>query len=387
MRDVDSFSLFCLHRSNKHLPNQSNRSHVQRRQFLQTSGLTLVSTMSIAGCLSSSSDSNTETVDSGMSDDAESDDSSYDNSDSSDYDAEATTERALEAPPRESEVFAAIEATSDELQITFESNPVVQSRNTVKSTPTATTKEAGTTIPTTTNSANGTGTPTAVATSNMSVTATPATQTSTDATDRSFSLWSLVPVGTASARSPGRGGRSGSGRSGGSGGKKSGGGSSGKSGSGKKGSGSSGKSGSGSSSGGTRPSAGKRGSGKSSFRGRNGRYKWHGGHYSLWHDRHDDEVHEYDANVTQCGVGYLGSETDDEYDLPEAGAVEWDHDCDGDHTEMTVTPDETGWYRVGARLGATADDHDFGWEAVDLKLVEHDGELEIDSQWKISPRL
>ncbi|WP_435155541.1 hypothetical protein [Haladaptatus sp. DFWS20] len=108
----------------------------------------------------------------------------------------------------------------------------------------------------------------------------------------------------------------------------------------------------------------------------------------MWHDRYGDEVEEYDAIVNGCGIGDIGSEETTEYDLPGAGPIGWDNDCDGDHTEMQFTTDEAGWYRVGARLGTSDGEHDFGWEAVDVKIVKGtDSEWEIDSQWKVSLRL
>ena len=88
-----------------------------------------------------------------------------------------------------------------------------------------------------------------------------------------------------------------------------------------------------------------------------------------------------------CGVGYLADSDATDEELPDAGPVEWTAPCDGDHDELAVEPSEPGWYRVGARLRGAADGRDFGWEAVDAKLVEDEEGWRIDSQWKVSPRL
>ncbi|ODR82378.1 hypothetical protein BG842_01305 [Haladaptatus sp. W1] len=92
--------------------------------------------------------------------------------------------------------------------------------------------------------------------------------------------------------------------------------------------------------------------------------------------------------MSNCGVGRIGSADATEDDLPGVGAIDWNSECDGDHAEMRFTPSASGWYRIGARLQTTDERRDFGWEAVDVKIVETDeSRWVIESQWKVSPRL
>jgi hypothetical protein len=66
--------------------------------------------------------------------------------------------------------------------------------------------------------------------------------------------------------------------------------------------------------------------------------------------------------------------------------VDWE--CDGDHAEMTFTPTDPGWCHVGARLWFADGSHDFGWEAVDLRVLGGESSAcTIESQWKVSSRL
>ncbi|UPW01428.1 hypothetical protein M0R88_04825 [Halorussus gelatinilyticus] len=372
---------------------------MQRRQVLQTSAATLGAAVGLTGCLSSSSDDQqTRRPDTERPNDR----SDLDETDAVETasDDPETTETPADptAPPRESAVFAAVEVSEARLLVTFESNPVVESL--------AESGETTTAADATRTATNETATTTTTATANRTTTSGTATASETATTTSSLgslgdSLAALLPVGVAAGRpgrgGGGRGGRSGGGRnggsgSGGSGWGGSGGGVGGSGGSGRSGSGRSGgsKSGSGSGSsgsGGRKPSPGKRGSGESPARGRNGRHKWHGGSYAAWRGRHGHRVRDADARVVQCGVGYIGDPDATEEELPGAGPVEWTHRCDGDHDEMAVVPSDPGWYRVGARLRGTAEGRDFGWEAVDAKLVDGDDGWRIDAQWKVSPRL
>ncbi|MFC7082186.1 hypothetical protein [Halorussus caseinilyticus] len=364
---------------------------MQRRQVLQTSVATLGAAVGLAGCLSGSSDDPQTRRPDDRSEPADDSESAENVPEDHDADDAAETPTDLTAPPRESAVFAAVEASGTRLLVTFESNPVVESRADLAGTTTPAGSETATNATANATATNATATTenaTATATTATTTTNATATATRTETSSSALgllgdSLAGLVPVGTAAGRSPGRGGggrsgggRSGSGRSGRSGGSKSGSGRSGRSGGSKSGSGGS-----------RKPDPGKRGSGASPSRGRNGRYKWRGGAYAAWHDRHAHEVREYAAVVADCGVGYLGDVDATEDALPGARAVEWDRRCDGDHAEMTFEPSGPGWYRVGARLRSGAGDHDFGWEAVDVRLRDGDDGLVVDSQWKVSPRL
>lgn len=354
---------------------------MQRRQVLQTTVAALGAGIGLAGCLSSSDDRASTRVTEGAS--RESDAVETTPTDRDDPEADVSTEEPTdpEVPPRESEVFAAVEVSENRLRVAFESAPVVQSRMSAAETATEGGSDARNATATATNS---TSRSTPSATGNATSVAT----TDESSFERlAGSLAALSPVGVAAGRSPGKGGRSGGSRSGRSGSGGSGWGGR-KGGSGISGSSKSGKSGSASGGGRSRrPAAGERGSGASSARGRNGRYKWRGGRYAAWFDSHGHEVRDYDAAVVECGVGYLGGPDATEAGLPGPGPVEWTRRCDGDHDEMAFEPSESGWYRVGARLRAADGDRDFGWEAVDVRLLDGDDGWLVDSQWKVSPRL
>lgn len=121
--------------------------------------------------------------------------------------------------------------------------------------------------------------------------------------------------------------------------------------------------------------------------GRNGRNKWHGGSYAAWHDDHDDEVEEYRCQISECGVGYLGSDEEYSDDPPGAGAVEWDKTYSNPQQSMRYNNLQPGWYRVGAHLMSMNGSHDFGWEAVDFQMMSEGSGYSVANEWKISPRL
>ncbi|ODR82379.1 hypothetical protein BG842_01310 [Haladaptatus sp. W1] len=166
---------------------------MQRRQFLQKS-VPLAVGVGAAGCTDSSTDSSSA----GYATDeiASNEGNAWDDSDTAESDG---SDPALEAPPRESEVFEAIESGDrrETVVVTFEANPVVQARI-----------GSGTTTTTMTTHTDAENTTTRTTVESTTTTDEESSRTWMD----SLSPDSLLPVGVAAGR--GRGGRSGGGRSG-----------------------------------------------------------------------------------------------------------------------------------------------------------------------------
>jgi hypothetical protein len=158
---------------------------------------------------------------------------------------------------------------------------------------------------------------------------------------------SLNPIGVASAQKGGRGGRGATGR--------------------------------GRSSGGVVPT------------GTHGRKKYHGDddEYEEWREDNENEIRRYrDVTVAEVGYARIGEVTDEEEELPGVGTVPWDRTADlaaGESAGFGI--DRQGWYRAGSRLTADGGSHDFGWESVDAQVRRAGDGFEVESKWKMSPRL
>ncbi|AUV80627.1 hypothetical protein C2R22_02265 [Salinigranum rubrum] len=119
-------------------------------------------------------------------------------------------------------------------------------------------------------------------------------------------------------------------------------------------------------------------------------YAWyHGTHDDDdWYDNHSDEVTRYAAAVGTVGFAYLGRNATYVDDPPDPGPVSWDRTVDDPSDEASFQASNEGWYRTGAELVGERVDHSFGWASVDV-LVEDDlgGEMAIEEEWKVSPRV
>jgi hypothetical protein len=117
---------------------------------------------------------------------------------------------------------------------------------------------------------------------------------------------------------------------------------------------------------------------------------YHGGSYADdWYENHRDEVDRYQTTVATLGVAYLGSNDRYTDDPPGPGPVPWDRTIEDPEDTETYAVEREGWYRIGAELRGENVSHDFEWECVDLHLEEGfttDG-MEIDEEWKVSPRV
>lgn len=123
--------------------------------------------------------------------------------------------------------------------------------------------------------------------------------------------------------------------------------------------------------------------------GTHGRAKYHGGDYGDdWRENHQNDIEYYRARVATVGIARIGSPLDQGSELPGAGPVDWDETWDvsaGEKVSYDVSVE--GWYRTGSHLVAPEGGHDFGWEAVDSKVVETGSGFEVQERWKVSPRL
>lgn len=124
--------------------------------------------------------------------------------------------------------------------------------------------------------------------------------------------------------------------------------------------------------------------------GHHGRSKYHGGDYDDWREDHRDEIERYTPAIAAVGVAYLARSEEYAEDPPGVGKVPWDTRVDDPDPGQEITYDDTreGWYRTGAHLVSRDGSHDFGWESVDFELEpEGSNTYEVDTQWKVSPRL
>jgi hypothetical protein len=136
-----------------------------------------------------------------------------------------------------------------------------------------------------------------------------------------------------------------------------------------------------------------RGSGgaRSAPRSSHGRAKYLGGDYDDWEDEHEDEIERYTPALAAVGIAYLAS--DDAYADNPPGPGEppggWDRTIDNPDPGQQISHDTVreGWYRVGSHLRARNGNHDFGWEAVDFEVDTDGSSPQVDTEWKISPRL
>lgn len=121
-------------------------------------------------------------------------------------------------------------------------------------------------------------------------------------------------------------------------------------------------------------------------RGNNGHAIYHGDDDDDdWRENHDDEIGYYRAAIDRVGIARLGVRGGD--DLPGPGPVNWDRTIDDVSGGDTVTYDVSrGWYRLGSRLVAVDDDHEFGWMSLDVE-VEPGSNSTIEESWKVAPRL
>ncbi|MFC6825088.1 hypothetical protein [Halopelagius fulvigenes] len=123
-------------------------------------------------------------------------------------------------------------------------------------------------------------------------------------------------------------------------------------------------------------------------------YAWyHGGDYADdWYENHGDEVSRFPVGIAALGVAYLGSTSQFRDDAPGPGAVPWDKTFQNpDDTvkyDITNGRADEGWYRVGAKIVGTENDHSFRWESYDLEIDRStDGGYSIQEEWKVSPRI
>jgi hypothetical protein len=153
----------------------------------------------------------------------------------------------------------------------------------------------------------------------------------------------------------------------------------------------------GSGGGGGRGSTGRGTGGYSSApRTRHGYAWYHGGDYADdWYENNGEQVSRYPVGIAALGVAYLGSTDSMQDQAPDAGPVPWDERFE--NPSDTVQYDisnrsefrQDGWYRVGANVVGSDVNHDFRWECYDVEVDNGigGGPLEIEEQWKVSPRI
>lgn len=108
-----------------------------------------------------------------------------------------------------------------------------------------------------------------------------------------------------------------------------------------------------------------------------------------WYENNEDEIRRYGAVVTAMGVAYLGSDAQFENNPPGPGRPPggWDRTVSDPSGAIAEPVDSEGWYRVGAELQAANGSHVFGWEAIDMEVDREAGGMQLDEQWKVSPRI
>lgn len=125
-----------------------------------------------------------------------------------------------------------------------------------------------------------------------------------------------------------------------------------------------------------------------------GWYGW-GAYASTWYDENEDTVRQVPVNVTSVGLAYLGDNESFQEQAPGPGAVEWDVTKDQVEGEEAVSfedeIDQTGWYRLGVQVrpedSQDVPTDDLGWESLDFRVEEENGELTVTEEWKVSPRI
>jgi hypothetical protein len=136
-----------------------------------------------------------------------------------------------------------------------------------------------------------------------------------------------------------------------------------------------------------------------------GRAWFYGGAYANgWYDDHDDEVEQVPVQVKQVGIAYLGDNEQFEEQDPGPGPVDWDETYEPPENEggkLEIAPEElpalnnlkVGWYRAGTQVvvdnkGRGNDKvQNLGWECVDIRVENKNGEKTITERWKVSPRI
>jgi hypothetical protein len=126
-----------------------------------------------------------------------------------------------------------------------------------------------------------------------------------------------------------------------------------------------------------------------------GRARYGGGSYvPVWYNDHDDEVERYPVDINDVGVKYFGSPEEFREQAPSPGPVAWDEVFTSPDGEMTISADEVGlgqelqegWYRIGSQVITPDGETNMGWESYDFK-VEQEDEVKITKIWKVSPRI
>ena len=134
-----------------------------------------------------------------------------------------------------------------------------------------------------------------------------------------------------------------------------------------------------------------RGRGVAAPAGYHGRKKYHGDDDDDdWRENHSGELEKYDVAIQTVGVARIGDVNDEGDDLPGVGKPDsgWDDTYDISAGETMAYPlSQSGWYRVGSELSAANGGHDFDWEAVDVNVESGGSGYDIDTKWKISPRV
>lgn len=107
-----------------------------------------------------------------------------------------------------------------------------------------------------------------------------------------------------------------------------------------------------------------------------------------WYSNHADDVRRFSVVPVALGLAYLGSEAQFTDNPPAPGQVPWDRTMGDPQGRATLPLNRgPGWYRVAAELTAANANYNFGWESIDFEADRSAGDMELEEQWKVSPRI
>lgn len=107
-----------------------------------------------------------------------------------------------------------------------------------------------------------------------------------------------------------------------------------------------------------------------------------------WYSNKGNSISQYSVVPVAAGLAYLGSDARFEDNPPGPGQVPWDMTVSNPDGEMAMPLDRgPGWYRVAVELSAANANYNFGWESIDFEVDRAADGLELDEQWKVSPRI
>lgn len=124
-----------------------------------------------------------------------------------------------------------------------------------------------------------------------------------------------------------------------------------------------------------------------------GWYGW-GAYASTWYDDNEESVRQVPVEPTTVGLAYIGDNESFQEQAPGPGPVNWDVTKENVNPEEVTFEEEItqeGWYRLGVQIqpreGQDVPVDELGWESLDFRVEEENGELTVTEEWKVSPRI